>query len=176
MPADINIGTSFANTVIASFFCYSRISHSELSISFFLGGMIMCNRLRTIIILITLAGISLFSYACNRPPNSISPIQTESVQQQHHHHRPVVEGIYQKIDYSVSTNVLPQLKLYIGDSYIYASEAAMILKRIVFEETQIEVGSYLCTRIYDRENSDVLLEVIARESTRNAILKKCTDT
>ncbi|GEM_PF-5078185 len=136
----------------------------------------MCNRLRTIIILITLAGISLFSYACNRPPNSISPIQTESVQQHHHHHRPVVEGIYQKIDYSVSTNVLPQLKLYIGDSYIYASEAAMILKRIVFEETQIEVGSYLCTRIYDRENSDVLLEVIARESTRNAILKKCTDT
>ena len=99
------------------------------------------------------------------------------------HHHPahhaerlnVVQNVNQKIDYTFASKVLDQVKLYVGNSaYIYASDAAAILKKVDFASYQEEIGAYLCPRVADRENIHLLINVPDFQSTKDALIKACS--
>ena len=85
----------------------------------------------------------------------------------------IARNVSSKIDYTFSSKIMGQVRLYVGDGYIYASDAADILRNIEFSSTQKEVGSYLCPKIIDRENIDQLINVPVFSTTREAIMKAC---
>gem|GEM_PF-6090195 len=85
----------------------------------------------------------------------------------------VVHNVHQKIDYTFPGKIMEQVRLYIGNSYIYASDAAAILKKIDFPNYQKEVGAYLCPKIADRENLDVFIKAPDFPDVQNALTKAC---
>ncbi len=85
----------------------------------------------------------------------------------------IAQNVSSKIDYTFSSKIMDQVRLYVGNSYIYASDAGDILRNISFPSTQEEIGSYLCPKIIDRENIDQLINVPSFPSTREAIMKAC---
>ena len=66
----------------------------------------------------------------------------------------VVENVNNKIDYTFASKIMDQVKLYVGDSYIYSSDAAAIIRKTDFAAYQSEVGAYLCPKVIDRNNID----------------------
>lgn len=88
-------------------------------------------------------------------------------------HRNIVQNVNQKIDYSFSSKIMDQVKLYVGNSYIYASDAAEIIRKSNFPSTQKEIGAYLCPRIADRENLDQFINAADFPSVRESLVQSC---
>lgn len=88
---------------------------------------------------------------------------------------PTVHNVHMKVDYSLPGRIMGQLKTYIGNSYIYASDAAAILRKIDIPKYQQEAGAYLCPKIIDRDNLDVFLNAVEIPNVRNAIVNACSD-
>ena len=66
-----------------------------------------------------------------------------------------------------------QVQLYVGDSYIYAADAAAILKKIDFPNYQKELGAYLCPKIADRDHLDIFIKAPDFPDVQNALTKAC---
>ena len=102
-------------------------------------------------------------------PNNHHPSYRPMPQQ----HRNIVQNVNQKIDYSFSSKIMDQVKLYVGNSYIYASDAAEIIRKSNFPSTQKEIGAYLCPRIADRENLDAFINAPDFPSVRESLVQSC---
>lgn len=95
-----------------------------------------------------------------------------------HHAAPrvhVAENVNNKIDYTFASKVLDQVKLYVGNSYIYAADAAAILKKVDFTSYQEEIGTYLCPKVIDRDNIHLLINTPDFQSTKDALIRACSN-
>lgn len=95
------------------------------------------------------------------------------------HHAPrlnVAQNVNQKIDYTFASKILDQVKLYVGNStYIYAADAAEIIKKANFASYQEEIGTYLCPKLADRDNIHLLINAVDFQSTKDALIKACSN-
>lgn len=87
--------------------------------------------------------------------------------------KPVVQNVHQKIDYTFPSKIMDQVRLYVGNSNIYASDAAIIIKSATYPERQIEIATFLCTRLEDPENIDKLVRASDYSRVREKITKSC---
>ena len=90
------------------------------------------------------------------------------------HHAPrlnVAQNVNQKIDYTFASKILDQVKLYVGNStYIYAADAAEIIKKANFASYQEDIGTYLCPKLADRDNIHLLINAVDFQSTKDALI------
>ena len=108
------------------------------------------------------------------PPKAPSHHPSARPQPMHHGSRiKIVENVNTKIDYTFSSKVMDQVRLYVGDAYLYASDAAAILKKVTFTGPQTEIGTYLCPKIADRENLDVFINAPTFSSVRESLVQAC---
>lgn len=108
------------------------------------------------------------------PPTAPSHRPVFRPQPVHHNSRiKIVENVNTKIDYTFSSKVMDQVRLYVGDAYLYASDAAEILKKSTFTSVQQEIGTYLCPRIADRENLNVFINAPTFSSVRESLVQAC---
>ena len=80
----------------------------------------------------------------------------------------VAQNIADKIDYTFSSKVLQQVKLYLGNKYIYASDAATIIKKT--SSRQDEIALYLIERIADYDNVDLVVKSLTFKSGREKVI------
>lgn len=117
----------------------------------------------------------------HRPSQAYRPSAPAHHNSWHGGHHPaaprvhVAENVNNKIDYTFASKVLDQVKLYVGNSYIYAADAAAILKKVDFASYQEEIGAYLCPKVIDRDNIHLLINTPDFQSTKDALIRACSN-
>ncbi len=83
----------------------------------------------------------------------------------------VQSNVSSKIDYTFDSTIMPQVKFYVGNGTVYASDAASILKKVSSSSTEKEVGAYLAVRLQDRDNINLLINAVTFQSAKDAIIQ-----
>ena len=85
-----------------------------------------------------------------------------------HHAAPrIIENVAAKIDYGVKDRIIDQINLYLGDNWLYAKDAAEIVRKSLFPETQTKVAEYLIVRIADPENAKAIFKLLGADGKRH---------
>ena len=77
--------------------------------------------------------------------------------------------VCRKIDYKFAAKVYDQVVLHTANSYIYARDAACILKHVKFASEQEKIGVYLAGKLSDPENVNYLLKAVKMQHVRDKI-------